>query len=352
MTEQEKSLPLAELAALIGAELDGDPAFRVRRPASLARATGSDVSFFSDHRLASTLESTRAGAVILGRPDRELFAGHRLLADDPYRAFVQASRVLLGRVGPSAGEIAPSAVIDPGARTGSGVSIGPLAVIGSGVDIADDVSIGAGTVVGAGTRIGTGTRIAAGVVIYDDCTIGRRCHIESGVVIGAPGFGYLPSPDGWIGVPQIGSVVIGDDVDIGANTTIDRGALDDTIIEDGVKMDNLIQIGHNVVIGAHTAIAACTGIAGSARIGKRCRIGGRSSIAGHLEIADEVTIHATSMVIRSVREKGSTYSSNLSAMPVAKWRRILVRLAGIDELYSRVRDLERARAAGSGRDDD
>ena len=349
MTRETRAVSLEVLAARIGARVDGDPAFEVHRPASLDRACASDISFYSDRRRLDDLAATRAGAIILSRADRLLFHGPCLIADDPYRAFVAACRVLVGEHRGANGVVDPSAAVEHTARLGDAVTIGPNAVVEAGAILDARVVVGATSYIGAGARIGADSVIAAGVRIYPGCTIGRRCRIESGAVIGAPGFGYLPSDDGWAEVPQIGSVVIGDDVDIGANTTIDRGALDDTVIGDGAKLDNQIQVAHNVVIGEHTAIAGCTGVAGSARIGRRCRIGGRASILGHLTIADDVTIHATSVVTRSITRPGS-YASNLTVQPAARWRRILARLARIDELFARVRALERD--AGPTRDQD
>ncbi len=341
MSEPGQPLTLAALARHLHAELVGDPAFVVSRPASLERATANDVSFFADRRRDHDLERTAAGAVILAPADRERFSRHRLLVADPYPAFVEACRVLLAQAPPARPGLHPAAQVDPAARLGAGVCADAHVVVGAGAVLGENVRIGANTVIGADVVIGADTRIAAGVIIYPGCHLGARCRVESGVVIGSPGFGYLPTDDGWLGVPQIGSVRIGDDVDIGANTTIDRGALDDTVIENGVKLDNQIQVAHNVFIGEHTAIAACTGIAGSARIGRRCRIGGRASIVGHLVIADDVTISATSMVTRSIESPGH-FASNLTAHEVSKWRRILARLAHLDDLFQRVRSLERA----------
>ncbi len=341
MTNESQSISLAELAGRIGADVDGDPAFTVSGPASLDRATASDLSFFSDRRRSSDLAATRAGAVILARDDRALFDGPCLIAEDPYLAFIDACRILVGSESSGSPGVDESARVDASVRLGEGVSVGASAVVERGAELGNDVIVGATAFVGAGARIGASSRIAPGVRIYPGCRIGERCRIEAGAVIGAPGFGYHPSEEGWTEVPQIGSVIIGDDVDIGANTTVDRGALNDTVIGDGVKLDNLIQVAHNVVIGDHTAIAACTGIAGSARIGKRCRIGGKVSIVGHLSIVDDVTIHAATVITRSISRPG-VYSSTLSAHTAPRWRRILASLGRIDEIVARVRALERA----------
>lgn len=287
--------------------------------------------------------------MILSRRHRDLFKGPCLISDDPYLAFVDACNIFAcdrGRPGQFPGA---SAWIDPTARVGEDVAVGVNSVIDREAALGDSVTVGANCFIGAGVTIGKGTRLASGVNVYPGCSIGEKCNIESGAVIGSPGFGYLETGGEWKTVPQIGSVVIGNRVDIGANTTIDRGTLDDTVIGDGVKLDNQIQVAHNVQIGENTAIAGCTGIAGSARIGRRCKIGGRASILGHLTVGDDVTILATSVVTRSV-ESGGTYSSNLTVQPAGRWRRILARLALLDELYQRVRRLERRLETKSGGD--
>lgn len=349
MNDPLKTLSLSELAALVGAEVCGDADYRVYRPASLDGATSSDISFYSDRRHRESLRATRAGAVILAPEHREFFSGNRLVVDDPYRAFVDICRRFAEAEGGSRTGIHPRAVIHESATLGSNVAVGPHSVIEAGVLLDDDVVIGANVYVGTNVKIGRGSRIASSVCIHKRCSIGAYCHIESGAVIGSQGFGYLESDGRWEPVPQIGSVVIGERVDVGANTTIDRGALDDTVIEDGVKLDNQIQIAHNVFVGADTAIAGCTGIAGSARIGMRCRIGGRVSILGHLVIGNDVTVLATSVVTRSVKS-GGVYSSNLTVQPAARWRRVLARLPDLDELFRRVRRLEKSQSAGKSRD--
>lgn len=340
------SISLAELASKVGAELEGDGDCRIHKLASLEKATAEDISFFSDRRKRESLRTTKAGAVILSREHCGLFGGNRLVVDDPHLAFVEACHVLSRAATPAGGRISSSARVDETAIVGRDVVIDANAVVEAGARLGNNVSVGANTVIGAGVVVGADSEIAPGVTIYPECRIGSSCRIESGAVIGAPGFGYLEKAGRWQAIPQIGAVVIGDRVDIGANTTIDRGALDDTVIEDGVKLDNQIQVAHNVFIGADTAIAGCTGIAGSARIGRRCKIGGRASILGHLVIGDDVTIFATSVVTRSIKA-GGTYASNLTVQPASRWRRILARLASLDELFGRVRRLERLLEAKS-----
>ncbi|KAA3622639.1 MAG: UDP-3-O-(3-hydroxymyristoyl)glucosamine N-acyltransferase [Proteobacteria bacterium] len=340
VTETYPSISLAELATKIGAQIDGDVDYPIAKPASLERATDSDISFFSDQRKRDALRETRAGAVIISPEHRELFAGNRLISDDPHLAFVEACHLLSRAARPVGNPIDSAAMVHLSAELGRDVHIGANAVVAANARLGDDVVVGANTVVGEYVSIGCRTRLAAGVIVYPGCHIGADCNIESGAVIGSPGFGYLENSGKWRAIPQIGSVRVGNSVDIGANTTIDRGALDDTIIEDGVKLDNQIQVAHNVSIGADTAIAGCTGIAGSARVGRRCKIGGRVSILGHLDIGDDVTIYATSVVTRSIAG-GGTYSSNLTVYPASRWRRVLARLASLDELFGRVRRLER-----------
>jgi UDP-3-O-[3-hydroxymyristoyl] glucosamine N-acyltransferase len=231
-------------------------------------------------------------------------------------------------------------VVDASAVIAPTCSIGAHVVIGKNVKLADNVVVGAGTVIEPGVTIGENTRIAANVVIYHDCIVGRNCVIASGAVIGADGFGYAEENRRWVKIPQVGLVVIEDDVEIGANTTIDRGALDDTVIEQGVKLDNLIQIGHNCRIGAHTVIAGCVGIAGSARIGKHCKIGGAAMILGHLEIADDVTISPGTMITRSLT-RSDTYTALMPFQVHEQWLKTAANVRRLGELTERVKQLEK-----------
>jgi UDP-3-O-[3-hydroxymyristoyl] glucosamine N-acyltransferase len=234
-----------------------------------------------------------------------------------------------------------SAVVDPSARLGAGVSVGPLAVIEAGADVGEGAAIGAHCFVGRDSRIGPGTRLAARVTFGERCLIGARGVIHSGVVIGADGFGFAPTEGRWEKIEQFGAVRIGDDVEIGANTCIDRGAIDDTVIGNGVKLDNLIQIGHNVRIGDHTALAGCVGIAGSAIIGKHCTIGGAGMIAGHLEIVDHVNISGGTLVSRSIRKPG-TYTGVFPMDDNAAWEKNAATLRQLHSLRDRLRALEKA----------
>ena len=342
--ELKPGLGLAELAGLADARLlRGDPALRVDGLATLASAGPSDLSFLSDSRYAGQARSTAAGAVLARAADADLLppACAVLACEDPYRGFAALARELAAGQAPApeAG-CHPSAVIAADASIGQGVGIGAQVVIGAGAQIGDGCLIGAGSVIGAGVRLGAGSRLYPRVTIYDGCTLGARAIVHSGAVIGADGFGFAPADGRWEKIPQLGAVRIGDDVEIGANTTIDRGALDDTVIGNGCKLDNQIQIGHNVRIGEHSALAGCVGVAGSAVIGRRCRIGGSAGILGHLEICDDVTVSAMSLVTRSIRKPGF-YTGVFPLMDNAGWERAAASLRRLPELRSRLRRLER-----------
>ena len=339
MAGEPSSLSLGEIVERLGGELIGDPGTTVRRVASLESATPDSITFLADERHASRLDKSRAGAVIVGESARRATGMPRVVCADPYAYFARVSGLFNppAKVCPGSH---PSAVIDPSAVISPEAEIGPLAVIGCNVQVGEGTRIGANCCLGDGTRIGRHSRLEANVTVYHGCTIGDRVVVHSGAVIGADGFGLAPEHGRWIKVPQIGGVVIGNDVEIGANTTIDRGALEDTVIEEGVKLDNQIQIGHNVRIGAHTAIAACTGIAGSVKIGRHCRIGGAAGIAGHLVIADHVDISGYTAVTKSIGRPGR-YSGLYGFEPHAKWRRNAVQLRHLGELADRVLALEK-----------
>jgi UDP-3-O-[3-hydroxymyristoyl] glucosamine N-acyltransferase len=335
---QPSPLSLGEIVNRLGGEVVGDPAVQVRQVATLETAAPDTIAFFANERYLAQLKSTQAGAVIVGLPLRGTLDIPHIVAGNPYAYFARVSALFNPPDAQSAGRH-PAAVIDQHARIGVAVHVGPNAVIEANADIGDGCSIGAGSYVGPGVVIGAEGVIYPNVSIYRDCVIGRRVIIHSGAVIGADGFGIAMDGERWIKVPQIGRVSIGDDVEIGANTTIDRGAIDDTVIEDGVKLDNQIQVGHNVRIGAHTAIAACVGIAGSSRIGRYCRIGGASGIAGHLSIADRVEISAHTLITKSISEAG-TYTGAYPFESNRDWRRNAASLRSLGELASRVRAIE------------
>ena len=333
------ALSLGELAERLGAGLRGDPNIIIERIAALATAGPRDVTFFSNRRYRTYLKDTRAGAVILA----PRFAGDcpvpALVLDNPYLGYARAA-ALLSPPPETAPGISASAVIAPGARIAPDASVGAHCVVEAGANVGAGTSLGPGSFLGRYSSIGPRGRIAARVVICENVTIGARAVVHPGVVIGADGFGLANDAGVWVKIPQLGGVRIGDDVEIGANTTIDRGALSNTVIEDGVKLDNLIQIGHNVHIGAHTAIAAGVAVGGSAHIGSRCTIGGAASIAGHLEIADDVHITATSAVPKSIGGAG-VYSSGMPVRENRVWRRNVARLGQLDDMAQRLRALER-----------
>lgn len=330
---------LEQLAQALGGEVAGDPNTRVSRVGTLENASAGAITFVSGDRFLSKLHSTRASAVILSAAHRDETVMPRIVSGNPYAYFARVS-ALLNPATPVKTGIHPSASVPPSVRLGSGVSIGQNVVVGENVTVGDGVIIGAGVSLGEGVAIGSRTRIYPNVTVYHGCRIGERCVLHAGAVIGADGFGIAPDNGVWIKVPQVGAVVIGNDVEIGANTTIDRGAIDNTVIEDGVKLDNLIQVAHNVHVGAHTAIAACTGIAGSVRIGRRCRIAGAVGIAGHLTIVDDVEISAKTLVTKSIAEPG-VYSGGYPFEANRSWRRNAAQIRHLDELVRTVRQLEK-----------
>ncbi|ROR32224.1 UDP-3-O-(3-hydroxymyristoyl)glucosamine N-acyltransferase [Inmirania thermothiophila] len=331
---------LGELAAHVGAELRGDPGRRVEAAAPLDRAGPRDLAFLGHPRFRRHLAATRAAAVILAPEHAGDCPVAALLTANPYLAWARALALLHPEPPPRPG-VHPRAVVAEGARLGAGVSVGPCAVVEAGAELGDGVVVGPGCVVGREARIGPGSRLVANVTLGPGVILGARVLVHPGAVIGADGFGFARDGERWVRIPQLGTVRIGDDVEIGANTTIDRGALEDTVIEEGCKLDNQIQVAHNCHIGAHTAIAGCVGIAGSTRIGRRCRIGGGVGITGHLEIADDVQITAMSMVTGSIREPG-VYSSGTPLEANPRWRRNAARFTRLDELARRVQALERA----------
>ncbi len=333
------SYRLADIAAQLGGHVLGDGEVRVAQVATLENAQTAHVSFLANSKYRVQLANTLAGAVILGEADADATTLPRIVSDNPYAYFAKVSALLnpLPEVKPGihpGASVAVSAMIDPTA------SIAATAVIGEGATIGAHSVIAEGCCIGANAVVGSGARLYPNVVVYHDCIIGDNLIAHAGVVIGSDGFGIAMDEGRWVKIPQIGRVVIGNDVEIGANTTIDRGALDDTVIEDGVKLDNQIQVAHNVRIGAHTAIAGCVGIAGSATIGKYCRIGGSAGILGHLQIADHVEISSFTLVGKSIREPGS-YSGIFPFSSNEDWRRNAVHLRHLDELVKRVRSLEK-----------
>jgi UDP-3-O-[3-hydroxymyristoyl] glucosamine N-acyltransferase len=315
---------LGELADRIGAELHGDAQLSVARVATLDQAEIGDLSFLYNRRYRKFLKVTAATAVILTPSDLAECPVAALVMDNPYLGYAKAVTLLAPGPEVVAG-IHPAAVVEAGAEIDPSASVGAHTVIGAGCRLGAQVVVGPGSTLGRDVRVGDFTRIAANVTLCDGTSIGRRCIVHPGAVIGADGFGFAREAQRWVKIPQIGAVHIGDDVEIGANTTIDRGALKDTIIEDGVKIDNLVQIGHNCYIGEQTAVAGCVGIAGSVTIGRRCLIGGAVGIAGHIEIGDDVTITAMTGVHRSINKAG-VYSSAWPAQENRVWHRYLALL--------------------------
>lgn len=338
MNGSNTTYSLRELVERFGGEVVGDPEIRVSRMATLDNAGPGAITFLANRRYLSQLTGTRADAVIVAPAAREATAVARIVHDNPYLYFARVSSLLKPerRIEPG---IHPTAVIDSQARIHPGVQIGAYAVIQRGVEIGEGSFIGPGVNLGENVRIGRDCRLYAAVTIYDECILADRVTVHSGAVIGADGFGIAFDEDHWVKVPQIGRVRIGDDVEIGANTTIDRGAIDDTVIEEGVKLDNQIQIAHNVRIGAHTAIAACTGIAGSVQIGRACRIGGAVGIAGHVSIADHVEISGNTSITKSIDQPG-IYSGVYPFEPNRDWRRNAAQLRHLARIARRVNALE------------
>lgn len=334
-----RSYSLREIARRFGGEIAGDPEFEVRRVATLENAGPDSIAFLANARYLPQLKATRAGAVIVGNAARASTRVPRIVCANPYAYFARVSALFNPAPAARPG-VHPSAVVDVSARVAGDAEIGPCAVIERGADIGAGCVIGAGCCIGEGAVIGAGTRLYANVSVYHGCVVGKRVILHAGVVVGADGFGLAMEEGRWVKVPQVGRVVIGDDVEIGANTTVDRGALDDTVIEDGVKLDNQIQVGHNVRIGAHTAIAACTGIAGSAKIGRNCRIGGAAGIAGHITIADDVEISTYTLITKSIDRPG-TYTGAYAFEPHRQWLRNAAQLRHLAELARRVRALEK-----------
>lgn len=332
-------LTLAELVARLGGELVGDGTRTIRQIAPLERAVPDEIGFVAQAKYLEQLAGTRAGAVILPPDARNATELPRILTPNPYLYFARVSALLNPPSRPLAG-IHPSASVAPGARIEEDASIGAGAVIGAGVRVGARSVIGPNCVVGEAAEIGADCLLHANVTVYHRCAIGDRVILHSGCVIGSDGFGFAPSDGQWEKIPQIGRVRIGDDVEIGACTTIDRGALEDTVIEEGVKLDNLIQVAHNVVIGAHSAIAACTGIAGSAKIGRHCTIGGAAMIFGHIEIADGTRISTNTLITKSLPKAG-TYTSAPPFSEHETWQKNAVHMRNLDKLVQRVKELEK-----------
>ncbi|WP_290611224.1 UDP-3-O-(3-hydroxymyristoyl)glucosamine N-acyltransferase [Arsukibacterium sp. UBA3155] len=331
---------LSELAEQLNAQLVGNAACGVSAVATLEHAGQGTISFLANSKYRKFLSHTTASAVLIKADDLPFMAPgvSALVVADPYVAFAQIAQ-LLDSTPAVADGIHPSATIDASATIGEHCAIGPNAVISAGAELGKGVQVGAGTVVGKAAKIGAGSRLWANVTIYHNVVIGSDCLIHSGAVIGSDGFGFANKAGNWLKIPQTGTVVIGDNCEIGANTTIDRGAIEDTMVGNNVIIDNLCQLAHNVQIGDHTAIAGSTSIAGSTKVGRYCVLGGGVGVNGHIEIADGVQITGMSMVTRSLTEKG-VYSSGIPAATNAEWRRNTARLRQVEQLFQRVKQLE------------
>ncbi|MBC8944077.1 MULTISPECIES: UDP-3-O-(3-hydroxymyristoyl)glucosamine N-acyltransferase [Xenorhabdus] len=333
------SIRLADLAQQLNAQLHGDGNIVVTGIAPMYSANSEQITFLSDSRYTEKLAECQAAAVVLREADLPYCKIPALVVDNPYLAYARMAQIMDTTPRP-AQDIHSSAVISPEATLGRNVAIGANAVIESGVVLGDNVIIGAGCFIGKNVRIGTETRLWANVSVYHNVEIGEQCLIQSGAVIGSDGFGYANDRGNWIKIPQLGTVMIGDRVEIGSCTTIDRGALDNTVIGNGVIIDNQCQIAHNVTIGDNTAIAGGVIMAGSLKIGRYCMIGGASVINGHMEICDKVTVTGMSMVIRPITEPG-VYSSGMPVQQNKVWRKTAALVMNINEMNKRLKSVER-----------
>lgn len=333
------TMTLGQLAEALGATLKGSEALQITGLATLQEAGPGQLSFLANPQYRKFLDNSQAAAVLLKAADAESFTGNALIVADPYLAYARISHLFDPKPKAVAG-IHPSAVVAEDAQVDASASIGPFAVIESGACIGANVSIGAHCVIGARCVVGEGGWLAPRVTLYHDVTIGKRVVIQSGAVIGGEGFGFANEKGVWRKIAQIGGVTIGDDVEIGVNTAVDRGALSDTRIADGVKLDNQIQIAHNVQIGEHTAMAACVGISGSTRIGKHCSIAGGVGMVGHIDVCDNVFVSGMTMVTRSITEPGA-YSSGTAMQPLADWRKSAARIRQLDDMSKRLQQLEK-----------
>ena len=331
---------LAELSARFDLELRGDPEHMIDGVGTLMTSNAHQVSFLANRAYRKELPGTKAGAVILKTGDAEACPTNCLVAADPYLAFARIATLFDPRPAGKPG-IHPSAVVADSAEIGEGASIGPNAVIGEDCKLGAGCTIGPGAVLEDNCTLDEHCRLYANVSLGFGTTLGKRVIVHPGTVIGADGFGIAFAGDHWEKVPQLGSVRIGDDCEIGANSCIDRGAIDDTVLEQDVRLDNHVQIAHNVYIGAHTALAGRTGVAGSAKIGRYCLIAGGAGVSGHIEVADRTTIAADSAVFRSITEPGGTWSAQMAARPIREWQKNSARLNKLDELARRLIKLER-----------
>ncbi len=335
------AVTLGELAVRFGCELRGDPDLKVERVATLAGGGPGTLAFLANPLYRAHLAGTRAAAVVLTSEEAAAPCPAALLISaNPYATYARIAAVLHPQP-PLVPGVHPTALVAADAQIDPGAQVGAYALIGARVRLGARCYVGPHSVLERGAVLAEDVRLVARVTLGASVAIGARSIVQPGAVIGGDGFGFAPERGTWLKVPQVGSVRVGADVEIGANTTIDRGAIEDTVIEEGVKLDNLIMIAHNVRIGAHTAIAACTGVSGSTTIGKRCMIGGHSGFAGHISIADDVVITGYSMISRSI-ERAGVYSSGIPFEEARTWRRLVARFKRLGRLEARVRGLEQA----------
>jgi len=334
-----RTITLGEIASALGAELRGDPHLVITGLATLEAAQPDQLSFLANPSYGRYLESTRAGAVLVSLAMADKVPTNVLVLDDPYLGYARISHEFDTSPAPVVG-VHPTAIIDESVTVPASASIGPYVVIEAGVRLGDGVVVGAHSIIGAGCVIGDQSILRPRVTLAHGVTMGKRCHILSGAVIGSDGFGFAVHKGAWHRIAQIGGVTLGDDVEVGANTAIDRGALDDTRLGNGVKLDNLVQIAHNVQIGDHSAMAGKVGIAGSTRIGSHCMFGGAAGISGHLTIADGVQVTGMSLVTGDIREPG-VYSSGTGHMTNREWRKNAARFRQLDAMARRLKELEK-----------
>ena len=333
------TLKLGQLAEFLGATLRGDAEKAITGLATLQEAGPAQLSFLANPQYRKYLPDSKAGAVLLKAADAESYAGDALVVADPYLAYARISHLFDPKPKAAAG-VHPTAVVAADAQVDPSASIGAFAVIESGACIGPAVTIGAHCFIGARCVVGEGGWLAPKVTLYHDVRIGKRVVIQSGAVLGGEGFGFANEKGVWQKIAQIGGVTLGDDVEVGVNTAIDRGALADTVIGNGVKLDNQIQIAHNVQVGDNTAMAACVGISGSTKIGANCMLAGGVGLVGHIEICDGVFVTGMTMVTRSITEPGA-YSSGTAMQPAAEWRKSAARIRQLDDMSRRLQQVEK-----------
>lgn len=330
---------LAEIANIIGAEIQGDEHHNVTALATLSAADKNQIAFLANAKYAQQLHTTNAGAVILSEESAQDCPTNALVMKNPYLGYAMVAQLLNTTPAPANG-IHETAVIGDNVVLGNNISIGANTVIESGAQLANEVTIGAGCFIGKNASIGEGSTLWSNISVYHDVIIGQKCLIQANTVIGSDGFGYANEKGKWIKIPQLGTVVIGSNVEIGASTTIDRGALENTEIKDGVILDNQIQIAHNVVIGENTAMAACSVVAGSTKIGKNCTMAGLVGVNGHIDVADGSHFTGMAMITKSIKEPG-VYSSGIPAADNKEWRKMNARLRKLDKMAKQVATLEK-----------